>query len=159
MLCSGLSACSRVGRADSLDLLSALEKRNITVELDEVVSGADARTESGCYHAVRLSVVSAANAKVERITLTCPDASDPDLLRLAQALTESYCAVSPALFQQLWQTLTAQADGGVHQCRAEYYLFSYTADAMGAAFIIDNQLLHPTEPPSATVRETAPLLK
>ncbi len=38
-------------------------------------------------------------------------------------------------------------------------LFSYSADAVGCAFVIDNSLLHPTEVPTVTVRATVPLLK
>ncbi len=160
LLCLGLSGCSRVGRADSLDLLAALAERDIDVSLDEVVSGADTRTESGCYHAVRVSVGSDKNGRVERIVLTGTDAADPDFLLLSQALTEIYCSVSAAFFDRIWQTVTAGAEaGGVQQCRTEQYLFSYSADAMGAAFVIDNQLLCPTEPPSVTVRATVPLLK
>lgn len=155
-----LSACSRVGKADSTDLLSALEERDIDVLLDEVVSGADTRIESGYVGAVRLSVGSDLSGKVERITLTCLDASDPDFLRLSQAVTEILCGVSTEFFHQLWQTLTTAAEtGGVQQCRTEQYLFTYSADAMGAVFVIDDQLLHPTEPPSVTVRATVPLLK
>ena len=155
-----LSACSRVGKADSMDLLSALEERDIDVLLDEVVSGADTRTESGYVGAVRLSFCSDTSGKVERITLTCLNASDPVFLRLSQTLAEIYCGVSAELFSRLWQTLTADAEtGGVQQCRTEQYLFTYSADAMGAVFVIDDQLLHPTEPPSVTVRATVPLLK
>lgn len=160
LLCVGLSGCSRVGRADSRDLLAALAERGVEVSLDEVVSGADTLTESGCVRAVRLTFDSDKTGRVERIVLTCLDASDPDFLRLSQALTESYCGVSPAFFGQIRQTLTSDAEaGGVQQCRTEQYLFSYSADAMGAAFVIDNQLLCPTEPPSVTVRATIPLLK
>lgn len=155
-----LSGCSRVGKADSLDLLSALAERGVDVSLDEVVSGADTLTESGCVGAVRLTFGSDKNGRVERIVLTCMDASDPDFLRLSQALTEIYCGVSPAFFDRIRQTLTADAEaGGVQQCRTEQYLFSYSADAMGAAFVIDNQLLCPTEPPTVTVRATVPLLR
>ena len=159
LVCLCLPGCSRVGKADSLDLLAALKERGIDVSLDEAVSGADERTESGYVGAVRLSFRSDSSGKVERIVLTCMDASDPDFLRLSQTLTEIYCAVSPSFFSEIWRTLTAQADGGVAQCRAEQYLFTYSADAMGAVFLIDNQLLHPTEPPSVTVRQTARLLK
>ena len=160
LLCVCLSGCTRVGRADSMDLLAALAQRDIDVSLDEVVSGADERTESGCVGAVRLSFRSDPGGKVERIVLTCMDASDPDFLRLSQMLTEIYCAVSSSFFKEIWQTLTADAaDGSVAQCRTEQYLFTCSADAMGAVFVIDNQLLHPTEPPSVTVRVTAPLLK
>ena len=55
--------------------------------------------------------------------------------------------------------ITDAEAGGVQQCRTEQYLFSYSADAMGAAFVIDNQLLLPTAPPTVTVRATVPLLK
>ncbi len=91
--CFGLSACTRVGGTDSLDLLGELKQRNLAVTMDEFVSNAEDTVESGYIGTVRLSLVSDKNRKVERIVLTAANASDPDHRALAQTLTEIYCGV------------------------------------------------------------------
>ncbi|HBL40955.1 MAG TPA: hypothetical protein DDY98_05030 [Ruminococcaceae bacterium] len=154
------SACTRVGATDSMDLLHELEHRNVFLTADEFVSEAESTHECGYIGDVRFRLTSDQSGRVERITLTATDASDPSFSSLAKIVTEVYCGFSPGFADTIWTTLQTDAQTGeIRQCRTDYALFSYSADAVGCVFVIDNTLLHPTEAPTVTVRATVPLLK
>lgn len=148
--------CVAVGEQDSLSFISAMAKCGYDCVVNETAS-TNELIESCYVGKCKITMRSGENGKLNKITLTSTAKGKNEFSAIAKACVMSSCGFTEQESVELLNSLgifktVPTSTMGVAEREKSQFLFSFTADSAGAALIIRNLRLNPTQEPTVTMR-------